>query len=76
MTTTSHSIENILNYYFPQTEIDDNAITNYTTWSSQKIQQELDNVSCCIDDDNVSNETTWSSQKIVDEVSFLDCGTF
>jgi len=57
--------------------INDDTTSTETTWSSQKIQDELDSIdTCCIDDDNISSDKTWSSQKIVDYYSTIDCGTF
>jgi len=56
--------------------INDDTVSSSTTWSSEKISEELQNATCCIDDNNVSNEKTWSSEKIVEYISYLDCGTF
>lgn len=54
-----------------QTVIDDNDTTTHTTWSSQKIKQELDEIdlSALIDDLDTAADTTWSSDKISTELS-------
>lgn len=68
-------------------QINDDAVSSEDTWSSQKIQDELDAIKqtgsggsseggsssgANIDDDSVSSSTTYSSQKIEQELSVLD----
>ena len=50
--------------------IDDNDISANTTWSSQKIKNELDaiDLSALIDDSDTAVDTTWSSNKISSEL--------
>lgn len=44
--------------------IDDDTVSANTTWSSEKISNQID----IIDDNAVSTDTTWSSDKILDEI--------
>ena len=51
-------------------EIDDNSTTTGTTWSSDKIADEIaDSVAGVIDDNSTTTGTTWSSDKIADEIA-------
>lgn len=53
-------------------KIDDDETSLETTWSSQKIQDTIDDMiigAAGIDDDTISEATTWSSAKIQEEVA-------
>lgn len=74
------SIAEVYGYQFPQdfalksetATLNDNVTATNSTWSSRKIQDELDAFdpgTDLIDDETTGLDTTWSSEKIADEIS-------
>lgn len=64
---TVDNLVDIVNYVAAEI-LKDDTTSETTTWSSQKINSELSNISNIIDDDNISSNSTWSSQKINSEL--------
>lgn len=64
---TVDNLVDIVNYVIAEI-IKDDTTSETTTWSSQKINSELSNISNIIDDDDISTDSTWSSQKINSEL--------
>lgn len=56
--------------YWLDNLIDDTRVTQNTTWSSQKIMAEVENLAD-IDDSNTNSHSTWSSEKIQAELDAL-----